>query len=30
VAEHRIQEDEARELAVDLTYNLVKKAYKLD
>ncbi len=29
VAEHRIQEDEARELAVDLTYNLVKKAYKL-
>lgn len=29
VAEHRINEDEARELAVDLTYNLVKKAYKL-
>lgn len=29
VAEHRIHEDEARELAVDLTYNLVKKAYKL-
>lgn len=29
VAEHRILEDEARELAVDLTYNLVKKAYKL-
>lgn len=29
VAEHRIQEDEARELAVDLTYNLVKKAYNL-
>lgn len=30
VAEHRIHEDEAQELAVDLTYNLVKKAYKLD
>lgn len=29
VAEHRIAEDEAAELAVDLTYNLVKKAYKL-
>lgn len=29
VAEHRINEDEAQELAVDLTYNLVKKAYKL-
>jgi glucuronate isomerase len=29
VAEHRIQEDEACELAVDLTYNLVKKAYNL-
>jgi glucuronate isomerase len=29
VAEHRIGEDEAHELAVDLTYNLVKKAYKL-
>lgn len=29
VAEHRINEDEARELAVDLAYNLVKKAYKL-
>jgi len=30
VAEHRIHEDEAQELAVDLTYNLVKKAYNLD
>ena len=30
VSDHRLQEDEARELAVDLTYNLVKKAYKLD
>jgi glucuronate isomerase len=29
VAEHRLNEDEAQELAVDLTYNLVKKAYKL-
>lgn len=29
VAEHRINEDEACDLAVDLTYNLVKKAYKL-
>lgn len=29
VAEHRIQEDEAAELAQDLAYNLVKKAYKL-
>lgn len=29
VAEHRLEEDEAAELAVDLTYNLVKKAYKL-
>ncbi|MEY4588255.1 MAG: glucuronate isomerase [Pseudomonadota bacterium] len=29
VAEHRINETEAHELAVDLTYNLVKKAYKL-
>lgn len=29
VAEHRLGEDEAQELAVDLTYNLVKKAYKL-
>lgn len=30
VTEHRITEDEARDVAVDLTYNLVKKAYKLD
>ena len=29
VAEHRLDEDEAMELARDLTYNLVKKAYKL-
>lgn len=29
VAEHRIQEDEAAELAADLAYNLAKKAYKL-
>jgi glucuronate isomerase len=29
VAEHRLGEDEAREVAVDLTYNLVKAAYKL-
>ncbi len=30
VAEHRLPEDEALEVAKDLTYNLVKKAYKLD
>jgi len=29
VADHRISEDEALELAKDLTYNLAKKAYKL-
>ncbi|RDS85275.1 glucuronate isomerase [Dyella psychrodurans] len=29
VAEHRLDEDEAMELAVDLAYNLPKKAYKL-
>jgi glucuronate isomerase len=29
VADHRLNEDEAREVAVDLTYNLVKAAYKL-
>lgn len=29
VADHRLSEDDAQELAVDLTYNLVKKAYKL-
>jgi glucuronate isomerase len=29
VAEHRIDEDEAAELAVDLAYNLAKRAYKL-
>jgi glucuronate isomerase len=30
VAEHRLDEDEAAEVAVDLAYTLVKKAYKLD
>lgn len=30
VAEHRMDEDEAAEVAVDLTYNLPKRAYKLD
>lgn len=30
VAEHRLAEEDAAELAVDLTYNLVKKAYQLD
>ncbi len=29
VAEHRLEEDEALEIARDLTYNLVKKAYRL-
>lgn len=29
VAEHRLDEDEAFEIAHDLTYNLVKKAYRL-
>jgi len=29
VAEHRLEEDEAREVAVDLAYRLVKRAYKL-
>src|ERR1700723_2319582 len=29
VAEHRLEEDEAVELAHDLAYNLVRKAYKL-
>ncbi|MFZ0661892.1 MAG: glucuronate isomerase [Acidobacteriaceae bacterium] len=29
VAEHRLDEDEALEVARDLTYNLVRKAYKL-
>jgi len=29
VAEHRLPEDEARELALDLSYNLAKQAYKL-
>ncbi|MBU2881042.1 glucuronate isomerase [Psychrosphaera sp. B3R10] len=28
VAEHRLREDEAIEVAIDLTYNLVKKAYR--
>ncbi|MES2895771.1 MAG: glucuronate isomerase [Pseudomonadota bacterium] len=30
VAEHRLDEDDARELAVDLAYNLPKRAYRLD
>jgi len=30
VAEHRIDEDEAADTAVDLAYNLPKRAYKLD
>jgi glucuronate isomerase len=29
VAQHRLDEDEAFELVHDLTYSLVKKAYKL-
>ena len=29
VAEHRMEEDEAAELAVDLAYRLAKNAYKL-
>jgi glucuronate isomerase len=29
VAEHRLDEDEATELAVDLAYNLAKRAYRL-
>jgi glucuronate isomerase len=29
VAEHRLAEDEASEVAHDLTYRLVKKAYRL-
>jgi glucuronate isomerase len=29
VSDHRLDEDEARELAVDLAYNLAKQAYKL-
>jgi glucuronate isomerase len=29
VAEHRLDEDEAQEAAIDLAYRLVKKAYKL-
>jgi glucuronate isomerase len=29
VADHRMEEDEAAELVVDLAYNLAKKAYKL-
>ena len=30
VTEHRLDEDEAAEVAVDLAYNLPKRAYKLD
>jgi glucuronate isomerase len=29
VCEHRLPEDEAREIAIDLAYNLVKKTYHL-
>jgi len=29
VAEHRLEEDEAREVAVDLAYRLAKRAYRL-
>jgi glucuronate isomerase len=29
VVEHRLEEDEAFEVARDLTYNLVRQAYKL-
>jgi glucuronate isomerase len=29
VAEHRLEEDEARELSIDLAYRLAKRAYKL-
>ncbi|MFC2251412.1 glucuronate isomerase [Labrys portucalensis] len=29
VADHRLEEDEAAEIAVDLAYNLAKRAYKL-
>jgi glucuronate isomerase len=29
VAEHRLEEDEAAELAVELAYRLAKRAYKL-
>ncbi len=29
VADHRLDEDEALEVARDLTYNLVRRAYKL-
>jgi glucuronate isomerase len=29
VAEHRLEEDEALEVAQDLAYRLVKQAYKL-
>jgi glucuronate isomerase len=30
VAEHRLDEDEAREVAVDLAYRLAVRAYRLD
>ena len=29
VSDHRLEEDEAREVAVDLAYRLAKKAYRL-
>jgi glucuronate isomerase len=30
VADHRLPEDEAAELALDLAYRLVRRAYRLD
>jgi glucuronate isomerase len=30
VADHRLDEDEAREVAADLAYRLVREAYRLD
>jgi len=30
VAEHRMEEEEAREVAIDLAYTLPKRAYRLD
>ena len=30
VCDHRLDEDEAREVAIDLTYRLVRSAYRLD
>jgi glucuronate isomerase len=30
VADHRLDEDEAREVAIDLAYRLARRAYRLD